>query len=187
VTKKSLRHSIATVFQDAGLLNRSIEDNIRVGRSSASYEEVHAAATAAAAQDFILCKSEGYDTNVGERGGQLSGGERQRIAIARAILKSAPILVLDEATSALDVETENRVKDAIDMLRDGRTTFIIAHRLSTVRDADLVVFMDHGHVVEMGGFNELSARNGRFASLLRAGGLLNDEEVRRVTHVEAAA
>nr|WP_210309375.1 glucan ABC transporter ATP-binding protein/ permease [Aminobacter aganoensis] len=187
VTKKSLRHSIATVFQDAGLLNRSIEDNIRVGRASASYEEVHAAASAAAAQDFILSKSEGYDTNVGERGGQLSGGERQRIAIARAILKSAPILVLDEATSALDVETENRVKDAIDMLRDGRTTFIIAHRLSTVRDADLVVFMDHGRVVEMGGFGELSARNGRFASLLRAGGLLNDEEVRRVTHVEAAA
>lgn len=187
VTKKSLRHSIATVFQDAGLLNRSIEDNIRVGRAGASNEEVHAAAAAAAAQDFILSKSEGYDTKVGERGGQLSGGERQRIAIARAILKSAPILVLDEATSALDVETENRVKDAIDMLRDGRTTFIIAHRLSTVRDADLVVFMDRGHVVEMGGFAELSARNGRFAALLRAGGLLNDEEVRRVTHVEEAA
>ncbi|WP_269931694.1 glucan ABC transporter ATP-binding protein/ permease [Aminobacter sp. HY435] len=187
VTRKSLRHSIATVFQDAGLLNRSIEDNIRLGRAGASNEEVHAAASAAAAQDFILSKSEGYDTSVGERGGALSGGERQRIAIARAILKSAPILVLDEATSALDVETENRVKDAIDMLRDGRTTFIIAHRLSTVRDADLVVFMDHGHVVEMGGFAELSARNGRFASLLRAGGLLNDDEVRRVTHVEAAA
>lgn len=187
VTRKSLRHSIATVFQDAGLLNRSIEDNIRVGRAGASNEEVHAAAAAAAAQDFILSKSDGYDTNVGERGGQLSGGERQRIAIARAILKSAPILVLDEATSALDVETENRVKDAIDMLRDGRTTFIIAHRLSTVRDADLVVFMDRGQVVEMGGFAELSSRNGRFASLLRAGGLLNDEDVRRVTHVEAAA
>lgn len=187
VTRKSLRHSIATVFQDAGLLNRSIEDNIRLGRAGASNEEIHAAAAAAAAQDFILSKSEGYDTTVGERGGALSGGERQRIAIARAILKSAPILVLDEATSALDVETENRVKDAIDMLREGRTTFIIAHRLSTVRDADLVVFMDHGHVVEMGGFAELSARNGRFASLLRAGGLLNDDEVRRVTHVEAAA
>ncbi len=187
VTRKSLRHSIATVFQDAGLLNRSIEDNIRVGRAGASNEEVHAAATAAAAQDFILSKSEGYDTKVGERGGALSGGERQRIAIARAILKSAPILVLDEATSALDVETENRVKDAIDILRDGRTTFIIAHRLSTVRDAALVVFMDRGEVIEMGGFGELSARNGRFASLLRAGGLLNDEKVRHVTHIEAAA
>jgi ATP-binding cassette subfamily B protein len=189
VTRKSLRHSIATVFQDAGLLNRSIEDNIRVGRAEATYDEVHAAANAAAAQDFILSKSNGYDTVVGERGGQLSGGERQRIAIARAVLKDAPILVLDEATSALDVETEDRVKEAIDELRRGRTTFIIAHRLTTVRDADLVVFMDKGKVVEMGGFAELSMRNGRFASLLRAGGLLNDEEVRRLsrTITDAAA
>ncbi|MBM2713088.1 glucan ABC transporter ATP-binding protein/ permease [Mesorhizobium caraganae] len=189
VTRKSLRHSIATVFQDAGLLNRSIEDNIRVGRAEATYDEVHAAANAAAAQDFILAKSAGYDTVVGERGGQLSGGERQRIAIARAVLKDAPILVLDEATSALDVETEDRVKEAIDELRRNRTTFIIAHRLTTVRDADLVVFMDKGKVVEMGGFAELSLRNGRFASLLRAGGLLNDEEVRRLSrtvNIEAA-
>jgi len=189
VTRKSLRHSIATVFQDAGLLNRSIEDNIRVGRAEATYDEVHAAANAAAAQDFILSKSAGYDTVVGERGGQLSGGERQRIAIARAVLKDAPILVLDEATSALDVETEDRVKEAIDELRRNRTTFIIAHRLTTVRDADLVVFMDKGKVVEMGGFAELSLRNGRFASLLRAGGLLNDEEVRRLSrtvNIEAA-
>jgi len=181
VTRKSLRHSIATVFQDAGLLNRSIEDNIRVGRADATNDEIHAAANAAAAQDFILSKSNGYDTMVGERGGQLSGGERQRIAIARAVLKDAPILVLDEATSALDVETEDRVKEAIDELRRDRTTFIIAHRLTTVRDADLVVFMDKGRVVEMGGFTELSLRNGRFASLLRAGGLLNDEEVRRLS------
>ncbi len=189
VTRKSLRHSIATVFQDAGLLNRSIEDNIRVGRADATYDEIHAAASAAAAQDFILAKSGGYDTVVGERGGQLSGGERQRIAIARAVLKNAPILVLDEATSALDVETEDRVKEAIDELRRNRTTFIIAHRLTTVRDADLVVFMDKGRVVEMGGFAELSLRNGRFASLLRAGGLLNDEEVRRLSRsvaIEAA-
>ena len=192
VTRKSLRHSIATVFQDAGLLNRSIEDNIRVGRADATNDEIHAAANAAAAQDFILSKSNGYDTLVGERGGQLSGGERQRIAIARAVLKDAPILVLDEATSALDVETEDRVKEAIDELRRDRTTFIIAHRLTTVRDADLVVFMDRGRVVEMGGFAELSMRNGRFASLLRAGGLLNDEEVRRLSRTvqqqqEAAA
>ncbi|RUW66099.1 ATP-binding cassette domain-containing protein, partial [Mesorhizobium sp. M1E.F.Ca.ET.063.01.1.1] len=162
-------------------LNRSIEDNIRVGRADASNDEVHAAANAAAAQDFILSKSCGYDTVVGERGGQLSGGERQRIAIARAVLKDAPILVLDEATSALDVETEDRVKEAIDELRRDRTTFIIAHRLTTVRDADLVVFMDKGKVVEYGGFTELSLRNGRFAALLRAGGLLNDEEVRRLS------
>ncbi|MGB3387451.1 MAG: glucan ABC transporter ATP-binding protein/ permease, partial [Pseudaminobacter sp.] len=183
VTRKSLRQSIATVFQDAGLFNRSIEENIRIGREGASYVDVHAAAEAAAAQEFILSKSEGYDTKVGERGGQLSGGERQRIAIARAILKDAPILVLDEATSALDVETESRVKEAIDGVRRGRTTFIIAHRLTTVRDADLVVFMDQGRIIEMGGFNDLSATNGRFAGLLRAGGLLNDEEVRRFSHV----
>ncbi|MHA6642289.1 glucan ABC transporter ATP-binding protein/ permease [Mesorhizobium sp. A623] len=183
VTRKSLRHSIATVFQDAGLLNRSIEDNIRVGRADATYDEIHAAAEAASAQEFILSKGGGYDTLVGERGGQLSGGERQRIAIARAVLKNAPILVLDEATSALDVETEDRVKEAIDVLRRDRTTFIIAHRLTTVRDADLVVFMDKGRIIEMGGFAELSLRNGRFASLLRAGGLLNDEEVRRLSRI----
>lgn len=176
VTRKSLRDQIATVFQDAGLLNRTIEENIRLGREDAHYEDVHAAATAAAAQDFILAKSEGYDTVVGERGGQLSGGERQRIAIARAVLKDAPILVLDEATSALDVETEQKVKEAIDRLRANRTTFVIAHRLSTVSDADLVIFMDKGRIVEMGGFNELAARdNGRFASLLRAGGLLDQK------------
>ncbi|MDH4990123.1 glucan ABC transporter ATP-binding protein/ permease [Aquamicrobium lusatiense] len=183
VSTSSLRNCIATVFQDAGMLNRSIEDNIRIGQAEATYQEIHAAAEAAAAQDFILSKAEGYDTIVGERGGQLSGGERQRVAIARAVLKNAPILVLDEATSALDVETEERVKQAIDELRRDRTTFIIAHRLTTVRDADLVVFMDKGRVVEMGGFAELSLRNGRFASLLRAGGLLNDEEVRRLSRI----
>jgi len=183
VTRRSLRQCIATVFQDAGLFNRSIEDNIRVGRCTATYDDVHAAARAAAADDFILSKSAGYDTLVGERGGQLSGGERQRIAIARAILKDAPILVLDEATSALDVETEARVKDAIDGLRRNRTTFIIAHRLTTVRDADLIVFMDKGRIIEQGSFTELSASNGRFAGLLRAGGLLNDEDVRRIAMV----
>jgi glucan exporter ATP-binding protein len=179
VTRNSLRHQMATVFQDAGLLNRSIEDNIRLGRDSALNDDVHHAARAAAAEEFILGKSGGYDTLVGERGGQLSGGERQRIAIARAILKDAPILVLDEATSALDVETEEQVKQAIDRLRENRTTFVIAHRLSTVRDADMVIFMDRGRIVEMGGFAELAQSNGRFAGLLRAGGLLNDEEVRR--------
>jgi ATP-binding cassette subfamily B protein len=173
-TRASLRASVATVFQDSGLLNRTIEDNIRVGRASASNDDVHEAARAAAAHDFILGKSDGYDTLVGERGGQLSGGERQRIAIARAILKDAPILVLDEATSALDVETEERVRAAVDDLRSNRTTFIIAHRLSTVRDADLVLFMDDGRIVEQGSFDELAARDGRFAALLRAGSLIAD-------------
>jgi len=185
VSRKSLRQSIATVFQDAGLFNRSIEQNIRIGCTHASYDDVHRAAEAASAHDFILSKSAGYDAVVGERGSQLSGGERQRIAIARAILKNAPILVLDEATSALDVETEARVKQAIDQLRSGRTTFIIAHRLTTVRDADRIVFMDNGRIVEAGRFDELAARNGRFAALLRAGGLLTDEEVRRLARVTA--
>ncbi|MCV9907204.1 glucan ABC transporter ATP-binding protein/ permease [Brucella sp. HL-2] len=171
VSRRSLRHAIATVFQDAGLFNRSVEDNIRVGNENASNEMVHAAAKAAAAHDFILAKGNGYDTVVGERGSQLSGGERQRLAIARAILKDSPILVLDEATSALDVETEEKVKQAVDDLSHNRTTFIIAHRLSTVRSADIVLFMDKGHLVERGSFDELAARGGRFSDLLRAGGL----------------
>jgi len=175
VTRKSLRHAIATVFQDAGLLNRSIKDNIRLGREDATEEEIIQAAEAAAATDFIESRMIGYDTHVGERGNRLSGGERQRIAIARAILKNAPILVLDEATSALDVETEARVKEAIDRLRKNRTTFIIAHRLSTIREADLVVFLDHGHVIEMGNYDQLSELGGRFSSLLRTSGLLKEE------------
>lgn len=176
VTRVSLRDQIATVFQDAGLLNRTIEANIRLGREDASNSQVHNAALASCAQDFILAKSDGYDTLVGERGSQLSGGERQRIAIARAVLKDAPILVLDEATSALDVETEEKVKEAIDRLRSNRTTFVIAHRLSTVRDADIVLFMDRGRIVEMGSFDDLATRTGgRFASLLRAGELTKPE------------
>lgn len=171
VSRRSLRHAIATVFQDAGLFNRSIEENIRVGSENATNEMVHAAAKAAAAHDFILAKGNGYDTVVGERGSQLSGGERQRLAIARAILKDSPILVLDEATSALDVETEEKVKQAVDDLSQNRTTFIIAHRLSTVRSADIVLFLDKGHLVERGSFDELAALGGRFSDLLRAGGL----------------
>src|SRR5690606_31313497 len=131
-----LRRNIAAVFQDPGLFNRTIEENIRIGREPSSRDDIQAAAHAASAHDFILSKTKGYETVVGDRGAQLSGGERQRIAIARAILKDAPILVLDEATSALDVETEIRVKNAIDALRHCRTTFVIAHRLTTVRDAD---------------------------------------------------
>jgi len=186
VTRKSLRRYIATVFQDAGLLNRSISDNIRLGRENASEEDMRRAAEAAAASDFIENRDEQYDTHVGERGNKLSGGERQRIAIARAILKDAPILVLDEATSALDVETEARVKAAIDNLRQNRTTFIIAHRLSTVREADVVLFLDNGRIVEHGSFDELSHSNGRFAALLRASGILTDDEVRKAHTTEAA-
>ncbi len=178
VTRKSLRRAIATVFQDSGLLNRSISDNIRIGRDDATTEDVIEAARAASADDFIESRVAGYDTVVGDRGNRLSGGERQRIALARAILKDAPILVLDEATSALDVETEARIKTAIDRLRANRTTFIIAHRLSTVRDADLVIFLDHGRIAEQGSFDYLSHSNGRFAALLRASGILTDDIVK---------
>jgi ATP-binding cassette subfamily B protein len=184
VTRKSLRHSIATVFQDAGLLNRSISENIRLGREGASEEEIVKAAEAAAATEFIETRLNGYETPVGERGNRLSGGERQRIAIARAILKNAPILVLDEATSALDVETEARVKAAIDRLRENRTTFIIAHRLSTVRDADKVIFLENGRVAEMGSYDELSESGGRFAALLKASGILTDDEAKDHTASE---
>jgi ATP-binding cassette subfamily B protein len=185
VTRASLRRQIATVFQDAGLLDRSIEANIRIGREEATYDEVHAAAMAASAHDFILHRRDGYDTVAGERGGSLSGGERQRVAIARAVLKDAPILVLDEATSALDVETEEKVKQAVDRLRRGRTTLIIAHRLSTVRNADMVIVMDGGRVAEIGSFAELAAQGGRFSALLAAGGLAPDRHVAATEHRDA--
>ena len=148
------------VFQDAGLFNRSIAENIRVGRPDATDAEVEEAARLAEAHDFIAKKPGGYQFVIGERGASLSGGERQRIAIARAILKNAPILILDEATSALDVETEARIKRALDRLRKGRTTFIIAHRLSTVANADLILVLDGGRIVERGTFRELVAQQG---------------------------
>ena len=175
VTLNSLRHNIAVVFQDAGLFNRSIGDNIRIGRSEATDLEVEQAARLAEAHDFIARKPGGYGFVIGERGASLSGGERQRIAIARAILKNAPILILDEATSALDVETESRIKRAMDRVRRGRTTFIIAHRLSTVADADLILVLDGGRIIERGTFRELVAANGLFARLVAEGGFIEPE------------
>ncbi|HYD15608.1 MAG TPA: glucan ABC transporter ATP-binding protein/ permease [Hyphomicrobium sp.] len=170
VTLASLRQSIAVVFQDAGLFNRSIGDNIAIGRPGATLAEVETAARLAEAHDFIMRKPEGYGFVIGERGAALSGGERQRIAIARAILKDAPILVLDEATSALDAETEARIKRALDRLRAGRTTFIIAHRLSTVANADEILVLDQGRIVERGRFRELAQGEGLFARMVSEGG-----------------
>ncbi|WP_273720876.1 MULTISPECIES: glucan ABC transporter ATP-binding protein/ permease [unclassified Bartonella] len=171
INRESLRKSLATVFQDAGLFNRTIHDNISIGKETATDEELYEAAKIAAAHDFILKKADCYNTIVGEQGSQLSGGEKQRLAIARAVLKNAPILILDEATSALDVETEARVKDALDCISHNRTTFIIAHRLSTIRNADVVLFLEQGHLIEKGSFQELIDKGDRFYKLLKASGL----------------
>ncbi|MBY0561572.1 glucan ABC transporter ATP-binding protein/ permease [Hyphomicrobium sp.] len=170
VTLQSLRGAIAVVFQDAGLFNRSIGENIRIGRPGATDAEVEHASRLAEAHDFIMRKPGGYDFVIGERGLSLSGGERQRIAIARAILKDAPILILDEATSALDSETEAKIKRALDTLREGRTTFVIAHRLSTVADADQILVLDQGKIVERGQFVELAESGGLFSRLVAEGG-----------------
>jgi ATP-binding cassette subfamily B protein len=180
VTLTSLRQSIAVVFQEVGLFNRSIMENIRIGRPDASDEEVEAAARLAEAHHFILAKPGGYNFIIGERGAALSGGERQRIGIARAILKDAPILILDEATSALDVETEARVKSAFDAVRKGRTTFVIAHRLSTVTDADLLLIFKDGRIVESGSYDDLLRRGGVFTRFVRASGLANQTDDAKV-------
>jgi len=170
VTIQSLRGAIAVVFQDAGLFNRSIGDNIRIGKPNATNAEVEHASRLAEAHDFIMRKPGGYEFVIGERGLSLSGGERQRIAIARAILKDAPILILDEATSALDSETESKIKRALDTLRAGRTTFVIAHRLSTVADADQIFVLDQGRIVERGRFDQLAEAGGLFSRLVAEGG-----------------
>ena len=178
VTLASLRSSMAVVFQDAGLFNRTIAENIRIGKPGASDEEVQRAAELAGAHEFIMRKQGGYSFLIGERGTALSGGERQRLAIARAILKDAPILILDEATSALDAETEARIKRALDALRKGRTTFIIAHRLSTVANADKILVLEHGRIIERGTFRELVAEGGLFARLVAEGGFTEPTEVK---------
>jgi len=165
VTLKSLREQIGIVPQETILFNGSVYSNILYGRLDASYDEVIAAAKAANAHNFIREMSEGYDTQIGERGSKLSGGQRQRISIARAILKNPRILILDEATSALDTESERLVQDAVDKLMIGRTSFVIAHRLSTVKRADVIVVMDRGKLVEQGTHDELLAVGGVYSNL----------------------
>ena len=167
VTLKSLRAQIGVVSQDVVLFDDTVSANIGFGRPGASHEEIVAAAKAAAAHDFIMAMPEGYDSRVGERGSRLSGGERQRLAIARAILKDAPILLLDEATSALDTQSERLVQRALAELMKGRTTLVIAHRLSTVREADQIVVLDEGKIVETGDHDALIAREGAYARLYR--------------------
>jgi ATP-binding cassette subfamily B protein len=149
------------------LFNRTIRDNLLVGKPDATQEELERACRMAEAHDFISRQQNGYDTMVGERGASLSGGQRQRLAIARALLKDPPVLILDEATSALDAATEARVSKALKALMEGRTTFIIAHRLSTVKDADEILVFDAGRIVERGTFEQLVRLDGRFAELVK--------------------
>ncbi len=167
MTLGSLRSAIALVSQDAVLFDGSIEQNIAFGRFGASHDDIIAAAKSAAAHDFILEQEFGYDTQVGERGQRLSGGQQQRIALARALLKDAPILLLDEATSALDAKSEALVQSALSEIAKDRTTIMIAHRLASVRKADIILVLDSGKIVETGRHNDLVKADGLYARLAK--------------------
>jgi ATP-binding cassette subfamily B protein len=166
LTFESLADTVGVVSQETYLFHASVRENLRFARPGASDDEIEEAARAAQIHELIATLPEGYDTMVGERGYRFSGGEKQRMAIARTILRNPPVLVLDEATSSLDTQTERLVQEALEQLSEGRTTIAIAHRLSTVRDADQIVVLDQGRVAEIGTYDELIVRGGRFAELV---------------------
>lgn len=165
-TQESLRAHMSVVAQDTILFNDTIEGNISLGKLDATHDEIVAAAKVANAHDFIMETDKGYQTNIGDRGMKLSGGQRQRLSIARAVLKNPEILILDEATSALDTESEKLVQDALNSLLKGRTSIVIAHRLSTVHNADKIIVIDHGRIAEQGTHEELMARGGIYSKLI---------------------
>jgi ATP-binding cassette subfamily B protein len=162
----SLAATVGVVSQETYLFHATVRENLRFARPEASDAEIEDAARTARIHELIASLPEGYDTVVGERGYRFSGGEKQRIAIARTILRNPPVLVLDEATSSLDTRTEHDVQEELDLLSDGRTTITIAHRLSTVRDADQIIVLDHGEIVERGSHDELLGRGGAYAALI---------------------
>ncbi|HKH95860.1 MAG TPA: glucan ABC transporter ATP-binding protein/ permease [Beijerinckiaceae bacterium] len=180
----SLRRNIGVVFQEPMLFARSVRENLQVGRTDATDAEMMDALARAQALEFIERQADGLDTIIGERGRSLSGGERQRLSIARALLKNPPLLILDEATSALDAATERKLQAALDEVMKGRTTFVIAHRLATIRNADRILVFEQGRIVETGSFDELVARGGRFAELARAQFMTDDRGTREVTAAE---
>ncbi len=164
----SLRRNIGVVFQEPMLFARSVRENLLVGRPDATEDEMREALERAQATEFIQRQADGLDSVIGERGRSLSGGERQRLSIARALLKNPPVLILDEATSALDASTEKKLQAALEEVMKGRTTFVIAHRLATIRNADRILVFDSGRIIDSGSFEELVAKNGRFAELAMA-------------------
>jgi ATP-binding cassette, subfamily B, beta-glucan exporter len=181
-----LRRNIGVVFQEVLLFNRTVADNLRVGKPDATDEEMRAACERAQVYDVIERLPEKFETNAGERGRLFSGGERQRLSIARALLKDPPILILDEATSALDALTEAKVQAALAEVMKGRTTFVIAHRLATIRNADRILVFHGGRVIESGSFDELMRLNGHFAELARSQFLAGEAVRARMEHASAA-